>query len=396
MKSSNLLSYFIFTFLCGISLAFGQIRTNNQVSGNIVGSAAFLDASSNVFSNSINNGKGLAFPRTDLTTFTFAADGNFISFPTYYDGMVVYNTASGTTPASGSGVGEQQVEPGFYYFSNPTSESIISNGRWIPFSTATDGITMTGTLSTTTTGLVSEVLTLNLSVDNTPPDVFDLSSFEEVKTGQGTPSTQTFIPSAASGDLYVDTSSSTLWTYNGTNWTLIEAATENIYTDDGTITTSRIITLDGDKTLTYSGGASNTVIFDTDTRFNQALKDSDGDVGLPGQVLTSTGASSNTVNWVYPGGISALKTGDYTLAEEGTLYVRPSGDVTITLPDPSEKEGRRVTVKRADDYTPGNTLAIVSAAGATIDNVTSQNLNMSYQGYTYEAFGGQWHIIQRF
>jgi len=194
----------------------------------------------------------------------------------------------------------------------------------------------------------------------------------------------------------VDTSSSTLWTYNGTNWTLIEAATENIYTDDGTITTSRIITLDGDKTLTYSGGASNTVIFDTDTRFNQALKDSDGDVGLPGQVLTSTGASSNTVNWVYPGGISALKTGDYTLAEEGTLYVRPSGDVTITLPDPSEKEGRRVTVKRADDYTPGNTLAIVSAAGATIDNATSQNLNMSYQGYTYEAFGGQWHIIQRF
>ena len=47
----------------------------------------------------------MAFPRTDLTTFTITEDGNIISFPTYYDGMVVYNTATGVTPATGSGVG---------------------------------------------------------------------------------------------------------------------------------------------------------------------------------------------------------------------------------------------------------------------------------------------------
>ena len=120
-------------FTLGINLVQGQIRSNGRIDGVILNASTFLDASSNIFSNSINNGKGLAFPRTDLTTFTFATDGSFFSFPTYYDGMVVYNTASGTTPASGSGVGGEQVEPGFYYFSNPTAGSIMTTGSWIPF-----------------------------------------------------------------------------------------------------------------------------------------------------------------------------------------------------------------------------------------------------------------------
>ena len=138
------------------------------------------------------------------------------------------------------------------------------------------------------------------------------------------------------------------------------------------------------------------MIYNTNVRLNEALLDRDGNVGKTGQVLTSTGIASNTVKWIYPGGVLALKTGSYSIAEEGSLYVRPSGTVIITLPDPTGDDGRKVTVKRADQYTSGNTLSIQSTASKTIDGSTSLNLNMSYQGYTFEAFGNEWHIIQRF
>jgi len=74
----------------------------------------------------------LYFPRTDLTTWTFNTgllDG--ITFPTAFDGMIVYNVGTGTTV---SGHGQQvQVEPGFYYFYNPTGYDDISTGMWLPF-----------------------------------------------------------------------------------------------------------------------------------------------------------------------------------------------------------------------------------------------------------------------
>jgi hypothetical protein len=220
---------------------------------------------------------------------------------------------------------------------------------------------------------------------------------EEVTVSTVTPSAFTFTESPTAGDLFVETTSSTLWIFDSNNnWVQLSNSGSNLYSADGTIATDRIISFSSSNTLRFSGTASNTVIFETNTRLNEALLDSDGDVGLPGQVLSSTGAASNTVNWIFPGGLATLQTGDYTLAGEGTLFVRPSGAVTITLPDPTGKDGRRVTVKRADAYTTGNILTVRSAAGATLDKAISNNLNMSYQGYTYEAFGGEWHIIQRF
>ena len=200
--------------------------------------------------------------------------------------------------------------------------------------------------------------------------------------------------SATAGDLYVDQLTGEIWTVSGTIW--VQQGGENIYSKDDTFTASRIATLSSSNTLTFGGTASNTVIYNTNIRLNEALLDSDGNVGKTGQVLTSTGIASNTVKWIYPGGVLALKTGSYSIAEEGSLYVRPSGTVIITLPDPTGDDGRKVTVKRADQYTSGNTLSIQSTASKTIDGSTSLNLNMSYQGYTFEAFGNEWHIIQRF
>ncbi|WP_131707550.1 hypothetical protein [Chryseobacterium angstadtii] len=117
------------------STTFAQVRSNGTVSATIATQSAFLDASANGFTTSANNGKGIAFPRTNLTTFTFATPvTSALNFPTAYDGMIVYNSVAGTTPATGSGIGNQTVAVGFYYFSNPTPTPAFSSasGQWLP------------------------------------------------------------------------------------------------------------------------------------------------------------------------------------------------------------------------------------------------------------------------
>jgi hypothetical protein len=135
-----------------------QLRTNGFASGNIQGQSAFMDASgaTNGFSDVANtkDGKGLVFPRTNLTNFTFTTTtGDEDNFPTAYDGMIVYNTATGNTPVTGSGIGNQAITPGFYYFSNPTAGPTngiftITAGQWLPLGGS--GKTIIGTTETIT------------------------------------------------------------------------------------------------------------------------------------------------------------------------------------------------------------------------------------------------------
>ncbi|AZA48841.1 hypothetical protein EG346_11935 [Chryseobacterium carnipullorum] len=126
----------LLAIVSGTSSTFAQIRSNNAVSSTVGGQSVFLDASANGFSGSTNSGKGLAFPRTNLTTFTFVTPTTgALNFPTGYDGMIVYNSGTGNTPGTGSGVGAQAVTPGFYYFSNPTAgpgNYTTAGGRWLP------------------------------------------------------------------------------------------------------------------------------------------------------------------------------------------------------------------------------------------------------------------------
>ncbi|MBT3547426.1 MAG: hypothetical protein HN487_07030 [Flavobacterium sp.] len=116
--------------------AVAQIRTfnspNNAVAGN---SSAFIDASSNVgANNSASLGKGILFPKTDLTIFSaFLSVGTLglnNNYRNYFDGMIVFNTATGQ-----SSIGDVSVEPGFYYYSNPGQNFPTGNvnaGSWKP------------------------------------------------------------------------------------------------------------------------------------------------------------------------------------------------------------------------------------------------------------------------
>jgi uncharacterized protein (TIGR02145 family) len=116
------------------SIVQSQIRIFNDASANktAINSSAFIDASSDPTANTSSNvGKGLLYPRTDLTNFTaFGGTPMGIpnSYPTLYDGMIVYNTANGGV--AGIGSTEGTLCYGFWYYQNPTTN--INGGIWRP------------------------------------------------------------------------------------------------------------------------------------------------------------------------------------------------------------------------------------------------------------------------
>ena len=124
-------NYIYLVFLMATMLGFGQVRIVNSVN-NIPAprSSAFIDATSIDYLNATANvGKGLLYPRTDLTTFTFSggAFGTPGNYPTYYDGFVVYNTASGGK--ANQGTTEGTLSEGFWYYKNKSNT--IDGGTWI-------------------------------------------------------------------------------------------------------------------------------------------------------------------------------------------------------------------------------------------------------------------------
>lgn len=116
--------------------ATAQLKTNQAISnGSINTSSAFLDASSTAAWNASSNvGKGLLFPRVNLTSFAFAYGGTVglsTNYPTRFDGMIVYNTATGN-----AGIGGTAVTPGFYYYAN--TSSTVTGGAWVRMTDSND------------------------------------------------------------------------------------------------------------------------------------------------------------------------------------------------------------------------------------------------------------------
>lgn len=137
MKKSNitiLKSVFILGILTVGEHTYGQVRiANSNANQAALNSSAFIDASSNiVFNNSSNIGKGLLFPRTNLTQFNeFGGNpvGVATSYPNFYDGLIVYNTAN--IGKAGIGTTEGTLTPGYWYYDNKSGT--INGGIWKPF-----------------------------------------------------------------------------------------------------------------------------------------------------------------------------------------------------------------------------------------------------------------------
>ncbi|MBV7439855.1 hypothetical protein KRX57_00305 [Weeksellaceae bacterium TAE3-ERU29] len=125
----------IYTTLLVISALYaGQAQVRNNLipaNSSINGTTAFLDASSYIpWNNTTNEGKGFVFPRTNLvnlTTLLAPVQGLPASFPNRLDGMIVYNTESGT-----AAIGGTPVKRGFYYYKNDSNN--LQGGIWVPLS----------------------------------------------------------------------------------------------------------------------------------------------------------------------------------------------------------------------------------------------------------------------
>ncbi|THV59380.1 hypothetical protein EK417_11155 [Chryseobacterium candidae] len=130
---------YIFGFYLLVLVSFfshAQVLSNGQIQNAFTDSNVFLDASTNYdpdicASNIV--GKGLLFPRTDLTKWSFTGKLGDLIFPSAYDGMIVYNTGTGLTPTGNNNTNKStRVFPGFYYFFNPSASNNINNGVWKP------------------------------------------------------------------------------------------------------------------------------------------------------------------------------------------------------------------------------------------------------------------------
>jgi len=116
-----------------------QILTNSIPVPSITGSSVILDASTNYSAEageSNNKHKGIVIPSVDLINFEFdLSQANGITFPTYFDGMIVYNRATGTTLTTGNRSSTATaVSPGYYYFYNPNgaAKGNVKGGEWRP------------------------------------------------------------------------------------------------------------------------------------------------------------------------------------------------------------------------------------------------------------------------
>lgn len=117
---------------CVSFVSFAQVKTNQAVLQNSANnSSAFLDASSSpTWNGTTNQGKGMVFPKTNLTTLsTLVQSGPNTpnNFPNRMDGMIVYNTGVGA-PAIGA-TQTPQVTEGFYYYKN--TSSTLNGGYWV-------------------------------------------------------------------------------------------------------------------------------------------------------------------------------------------------------------------------------------------------------------------------
>ena len=129
-------------------MANAQVKTHYPAEG-IESSNVFIDASgfdAKIIGNNFT-GKGLVVPSVNLVEFEFTDVTNYIAdgitFPTFYDGMIVYNNTTGTTTTNGvRSSTAMPVVPGFYYFYNPEGFDIyqyygdaqmaVAAGVWKP------------------------------------------------------------------------------------------------------------------------------------------------------------------------------------------------------------------------------------------------------------------------
>ena len=125
-----------------------QVKVNQNAANSAINtSSAFMDASSSpLWNGTTNQGKGMLYPRVDLVNYTamsHAGPFNASNNPNYFDGLLVFNTATGI-----AGIGADSVFPGYYYYRNTTTTA--NGGHWLSLRGINGATGATGLLSSGT------------------------------------------------------------------------------------------------------------------------------------------------------------------------------------------------------------------------------------------------------
>lgn len=126
------------------------------------------------------------------------------------------------------------------------------------------------------------------------------------------------------------------------------------------------------------------------------ITDGDNSIGTSGDVMTTDG---NKIVWKKPTlswSIQEQNSSTYTAEkDDGTILATPSNNTAITITLPvitTDDNGIVLSVVRSNDYQgTGDTLKVTTSEASP----RTFNLNVGYQGLLFQAFGGQWRIIQK-
>lgn len=202
--------FFISILLSGIAFSQISLPTAPNTKSLPISSSVFLDGSSyndTQYTGNNNFGKGLVFPQVDLRTFEFditTPDGAEI-LPTFYDGMVVYNTGKGSTISNALKGGIQvEVEPGFYYFSNPNGRANLSvqSGKWVRFGSGSSATTQylttqyVGSTGVWMQNIPTKGNTISFKVTNQSSASFAALNFQNALTLNGASQGLSYTPAA--------------------------------------------------------------------------------------------------------------------------------------------------------------------------------------------------------
>jgi len=318
----------------------GQVRIVNSINNSAaLNSSAFIDASSNSsINNSTNLGKGLLYPRTDLTTFAnFGGNpiGIATSYPTRFDGLLVYNTGTGNTLASAADA-IVTVTPGFWYYDNKSTS--LKGGTWKPIAT-------TATSGSSSSDILKEDA-INKSTDGT----FSSNSDIKFPTEKAT---KTFVKKLTNSNINIGN------TANVATEVVVsgDASINNLGVltiNDNTISTSKII----DGTITNSDLNKPTIPI---SGFGAAVADIDiagykvSGVGLPldgddatnKQYVDERIANATTNNNTT---LLSIKTSNYTMVNSDytILCNAANSGFTVTLPEVATSINKILIIKKID------------------------------------------------
>jgi len=356
-----------------------QVRIINSINNSVaLNSSAFIDASSNnSINNSTNLGKGLLYPRTDLTTFlNFGGSpiGIGSSYPTRFDGLLVYNTGTGNTLASAADA-IVAVTPGFWYYDNKSTT--LKGGTWKPIATATSGSSLSDNLKEDT---------INKSTDGT----FSSNSDIKFPTEKAT---KTFVKKLTDSNINIGNASNVAKEVVMSG----DASINNLGVltiNDDTISTSKII----DGTITNSDLNKPTIPL---SGFGAAVADIDiagykvTGVRLPTDIDDAANkqyvdeqiASATTTSTA----VLSIKTSNYTIVNtDYTILCNATNtSFTVTLPEVGISINKIFIIRKIDD---SNNLITFSPNIYITNSETASALNYP-KTIKIQSNGTNWYLI---